>query len=63
MSGSKRGVRMTGEGVREAGLQAGQACRLDHERGGSWKHRKSQDLEYMHELIMVEYGKMGNFVK
>jgi len=44
---------MTGEGVHEAGLRARLSCRLDHERGGSWKHRKSHELEYMHELIMI----------
>ena len=53
MSGSERGVWMTGKGVREAGLRAGHACRLDHEREGSWKHKKSHDLEYMHKLIIV----------
>jgi len=44
---------MTGDRVREVGLRAGYARRLDHERGGSWKHMKSQDYECMHELIMV----------
>jgi len=40
----EQGVQMTGEGVCEAQLRAGYTCRLDHERGGSWKHKKSHDI-------------------
>jgi len=54
---------MTGEEVREVGLRAGYTCRLDHERGGLWKHRKSQDLKCMHELMVVMCVGNWGFVK